>query len=83
MLSRLDSKAPSGRSRSFIPLEYVEAYTFRSVEWCKDGEVEGAIATLGKALSLDPESEPPLLLQGALCMTQRHPRKAIEYLSRP
>ncbi len=82
MLSAPNSQAPSGRSRNRIPLEYVEAYIFRAVDLCRDGEVEGAIATLGKALSLAPESEAALVLRGGLWMSQRKPRKAIDDLSR-
>jgi len=82
MLSPRNSQAPSGRSRHLIPLEYVEAYIFRAVDLCKDGEVKGAIATLGKALSLDPESEPALVLRAGFWMSPRKPRKAIGDLSK-
>src|SRR5579862_3002041 len=82
MSNRSDSKASSGHSRSFVPLEYVEAYTFRAVDLYKSGEHEGAITALGKALRLDPDSEPALLMRGALWMNQRRPRKAIDDLSR-
>jgi tetratricopeptide (TPR) repeat protein len=82
MLRRSKSKAPSRRSRDLIPVEYVEAYIFRAVEMCKDGEVEGAVFALGKALSLDPESETALQMRGNLWMVQGHPRKAIGDLSK-
>jgi Tfp pilus assembly protein PilF len=82
MVRRSKTKAPSGRTKGFIPLEYVEAYTFQAVDLCKDGDVEGAILSLGKALSLDPESELALLMRGVLWMNQGHPRKAIGDLSK-
>lgn len=77
MLRSSTSKVPAGRSRTLIPLEYVEAYNFQAVDFCKDGEVEGAIVALGKGLSLDPESEPALFMRGALWLDQGHPQKAI------
>ena len=82
MLSPPNSQAPSGRTRKRIPLEYVEAYIDRAVDLCKDGEVLGAMATLGKALSLDSGSEPALVLRAGLWMSQRKPRKAIGDLSK-
>lgn len=79
---RSKSDASSGRASGYIPLEYVEAYTFQAVDYCRDGEMGHALAALGKALSLDPQSQPALLMRAGLWMGLGRPRKAITDLSK-
>ena len=81
-VKRSKPETPSGNSGGLNPLEHVEAYASQAFEFCKNGEVESAIAALGKALSLDPRNELALILRGSLWMNQGHPRKAIGDLSK-
>src|SRR4029077_14039523 len=71
----------SNRPEAFIPLEYVEAYTFHAADLLRAGDAKGAIASLVKALSLDPGDEQALLLRGALAILQGHPGRAISDFS--
>jgi len=76
------SERLSRSSKAFIPLEYVEAYTFRAVDRCREGDEPGAIVALGKALAMDPENEQALLLRGALWLLRERPRMAIRDFSK-
>jgi tetratricopeptide (TPR) repeat protein len=82
VVSPSPSEPVSGRSKAFIPLEYVEAYTFRAVDRCKAGDEPGAIVALGKALAMDPANEQALLLRGALWLLRERPGKAIRDFSK-
>ena len=81
-MSHSPSERLSDRSKPVIPLEYVEAYTFRAADLCKAGDEPGAIAALGKALALDPVNEQALLLRGALWLLEGHPAKAVRDFSK-
>jgi len=72
----------SDRHKARIPWEYVEAYTFRAADLSRAGDALGAIASLGKALAMDPGNEPALLLRGALWLLQSRPGRAIRDFSK-
>ena len=81
-MSHSPSERLPRRSKTYIPSEYVEAYTFRAVDRCRAGDEPGAILALGKALAMDPSNEQALLLRGALWLLRERPGKAIRDFSK-